>query len=112
MEQLADISFVILLFIRCAGQEACLCDIRQNNVRHAAKFCHFFREVAVKRRVHFAVVRHSGVDDNHGVVCFQFVNYGHDGFDLRGGSQVAGVNPVKMEAFLFPVVGNRDDLVV
>ena len=31
---------------------------------------------------------------------------------LRGGSQVAGVNPVKMEAFLFPVVGNRDDLVV
>ena len=111
-EQRLDFSFVHVGLVGRVGHEAGFGDIWDDDVRVAAEFGVALRVVEVEGRVEGAVVGHNRVDKFQGlVVRREGVEDFFDHFDLFERAEVAGVNAVKSDAFILPVLGDRRDLI-
>ena len=76
----------------------------------AAELAHLQGELRGEAGVQHAVVRHGGVGVDQGVPAAEAVEELAHQLDLLEGAQVAGVDGVKGDALLLPVVGDGLDL--
>ena len=65
----------------------------------------------VEGGVELAVVGHDRIDEDEGVLTAKIGEDLFHDLDLFVAAEVAGVDGVKMDAFLFPVLGDRHELV-
>lgn len=111
-EEGLDFAFRHIFFIRGVRHEAGFGDVRDDDVGVAAEFSVAFCVVEIEGWVEGAVVGHDRVDEFECLVVRGEV--GEDFFDhldLFEGAEVAGVDAVKLDVFVFPVLGDRGDLI-
>ena len=104
-QDLVDVSPVILGLILHAGHETGLGDIGDHKIRLAAQALHSLHKFHVKAGIQIAVIRHGRIHDLDSLGANRRKNIGNI-IDLLGAAQVTGVDGVKSDAFLHPMILN------
>lgn len=109
-----DILDIVLVVTAChiglVQHKASLCKVGDDNVRRRAELCHLVGKIRVEALVERAVVAHCGVYK------FQFslsevAEDGKNQVDLALGTEVSGINTVKIDALVLPSLTDRLDVV-
>ena len=105
-QQLIDVGAIVAGLVFQAGEEGGLGDVGKQIVSFAAQGLHGVYKFCIKAGVEAAVVGHGGIDDLEAVFLGNSVEViGHIA-DLLGAAQIAGVNGVKGDALLQPMVAD------
>ena len=106
------INFIIVISdIRHAEHKRSLRQVRQDDVRLCAERRHTAGEFLRKARIELAAVRHNRIDDYLVFRRAEVVKYPADDLKLTERAEIAGINCVKTDVFLFPMLRYREHIV-
>ena len=107
LEEPPDFRFALQPFaIFGAGQQAGLCEIRENIIRPAAKFRHLLDKREIKAGVERAVVRHRGVNNSETAGREERIHNLLHNRNLSPASEIARINRVKGNVLFLPLCGD------
>ena len=111
LEELFDVGLVIVVaHVVDAQHEGGLGQVGNDDIGLAAQLAHLLGKFRGEAGVEHAVVRHGGVGVDQGAVAAETVEELAHQVDLLEGAQVAGVDGVKMDVLVGPVVRDGVDL--
>ena len=110
-QQVPDILFRISFPVRQACQKSRFCNVWIRNVGNRAQLRVLLCVMLVKSRVKPAVIPHCRINNHKGILIPESLYDPDNRVDFLLGSQVPGINRVKGDSFLLPVISDGRQLV-